>query len=237
MTYDAPAVIRQESEAFLAAARAGLDVDVPSCPGWQVRDLVLHLGAVHDFHGRHVVRGSAEPPSRDRQLPDRDDPELLTWFERGVDRLLTALQQLPPEAPAWNFAPHTPQVVGFWPRRMALETAVHRWDAQSARRDAHGFDLPVAVDGIDEVLTVMRPARLAHTPAEVTGVVAVRLTDSATSWTVRLEPTSVRPVTDMPDAVLEGTASEVLLVLWGRVPLASLSLAGDETLLAALRTG
>ncbi len=238
MTYDAPAVIRAESEAFLAAARAGLDVDVPTCPGWQLRDLVAHLGGVYDFRGRNVLRGTVDrPPPDDRRLPDRSDPDLLAWFADGVDRLLCNLGQLPPDAPAHNFARHTPQVVAFWPRRMALETAVHRWDAQLAHHDAHGFDLAVAVDGIDEVLTVMRPAGLTRTPLEVSGVVSVRLTDSATSWTLRLTPTAISPSVDPPDAELAGTSSAVLLALWGRAPLSSLSLDGDESLLAALPTG
>lgn len=238
MTYDAPAVIRAESEALLAAARAGLDVDVPTCPGWQLRDLVVHLGGVYDVRGRNVLRGTAEPPPPDdRQVPDRDDPDLLAWFADGVDRLLHNLGQLPPDAPAHNFARHTPQVVAFWPRRMALETAVHRWDAQLAHHDAHGFDLAVAVDGIDEVLTVMRPARLHRTPLDVAGVVAVRLTDSAATWRLRLTPDAISPSSDPPDAALEGTASAVLLGLWGRVPLTSLSLDGDEALIAALPTG
>ena len=237
MTYDAPAVIRSESEAFLTAARAGLDVDVPTCPGWQLRDLVVHLGGVYDFHGRHVIRGTDDPPTGDRTVPEGDDADLLVWFTDRLDRLLHNLGQLPPDAPAWNFARHTPQVVGFWPRRMALETAVHRWDAQMTHHDAQGFDLAVAVDGIDEVLTVMRPARLTRTPLEVAGVVAVRLTDSEATWTIRLAPTAISPSSDPPDAVLEGTASAVLLGLWGRVPLTSLSLDGDESLVAALPTG
>lgn len=237
MTYDAPAVIRSESEAFLVAARAGLDVDVPTCPGWQLRDLVAHLGGVYDFHGRHLIRGTDDPPTGDRTVPEGDDADLLLWFTDRLDRLLLNLGHLPPDAPAWNFARHTPQVVAFWPRRMALETAVHRWDAQLAHHDAHGFDLAVAVDGIDEVLTVMRPARLHRTPLEVAGVVAIRLTDSEATWRLRLTPDAIAPSSDPPDAVLEGTATAVLLWLWGRVPLTSLSLDGDESLVAALPTG
>lgn len=30
-----------------AAARAGLAADVPTCPGWTVRDLLPHIGGIH----------------------------------------------------------------------------------------------------------------------------------------------------------------------------------------------
>jgi hypothetical protein len=44
-----------DAAALLAAARLKTDPpapEVPSCPGWNVTDLVLHLGGVH----RHVTR-------------------------------------------------------------------------------------------------------------------------------------------------------------------------------------
>ena len=42
------AVIEREGQLFAnAAEQAGLDAEVPSCPGWDVRDLVRHLGMIH----------------------------------------------------------------------------------------------------------------------------------------------------------------------------------------------
>ena len=235
MTYDALELTRTEAAAFVVAARADLDAAVPSCPKWQVRQLVAHLGGVYEWCALNLPRGTSEPPTATRPVHDPADPALLEWFDEVTDRVLQVLREAPPGGPAWSFAAQHPQTTDFWPRRMALETAVHRWDAQSAHRDASGFDLPVAVDGIDEVLTVMRPAQLAHRRTELTGVVGVRLTDADRNWTVRVEPSGMRPTPDTPDAVLTGTASGVLLGLWGRVPLSSLSLTGDEALASAVR--
>jgi hypothetical protein len=43
----------REIQAFQAATRLAADAGgaalVPSCPGWSVSDLVLHLGAVHRY--------------------------------------------------------------------------------------------------------------------------------------------------------------------------------------------
>ncbi len=47
-----------------------------------------------------------------------------------------------PDTPAWTFsAAGAPHNVGWWQRRQALETAVHRWDAQIGGR--RGPDPPI----------------------------------------------------------------------------------------------
>ncbi len=239
MSYDAYDVIVRESAAFVTAATHHLDADVPSCPDWQVRDLVKHLGSAHRFHALHLLRGIVDAPTDKPHIPDEDDG-LLQWFQEGARALLGALQDRPPESPAWNWSAHSPKVASFWSRRMALETAIHRWDCEAAREDGSGFDLDLALDGIDEVLHVHKPADLTWAPPpEVSGIVHVRLTDSDASWTIAVSKDAfVVPDTQQtPDAVLEGTASGVFLALWGRVPLSSFEITGDETLVAAVRTG
>src|ERR671910_555747 len=47
----------------------------------------------------------------------------------------------------------------FWPRRMAIETALHRWDAQATRGDAAPVSAPLALDAIDELFEVILPSR------------------------------------------------------------------------------
>jgi len=230
MTYDAIPTIRREADAFLAAARLGLEPMVPGCPEWTVGDLTFHLGCVHRFHTAHITRGVTTPPE-ERVQPDVTDGELLAWFDEGVDELLITLRTVEPASPAWNWAQHTPQVASFWSRRMALETAVHRWDAESAHANASGFDVDVAVDGVDELLTVMGPSQPEE--ASPTGVAVVRATDADAAWAVRLAPSSFEVLTDIPaesDATLEGTSSALLLALWGRIPVTDLTVTGDRAL-------
>jgi len=109
---------------------------------------------------------------------------------------------------------------------------VHRWDAESAHGDSSGFDLAVAIDGIDELLTVMGPFKpAADQPA---GIITVRTTDDDANWTVRLGPGSWELLDGgAADAVLEGTAAQLLLALFGRVPAAAMG-SGDPALVAAL---
>ncbi|MBK5307587.1 MAG: maleylpyruvate isomerase family mycothiol-dependent enzyme [Frankiaceae bacterium] len=234
MTYDAIATIRREADAFLTAARRGLEPTVPGCPDWTVRELTQHLGSVHRFHARHIVRGVTDPPEKyAAELPP--DEDLLAWFDEGVDDLLITFRGIDMDSPAWNWAPHTPQLGSFWPRRMTLETAVHRWDAESAHHDATGFDVDVAVDGIDEMLTVMGPTD--PEPDIPSGTAVVRATDADREWAIRLGPGSfdVRPAAPpAPDAVVEGTSSSLLLALWGRIPASDLATTGDASLIAYL---
>src|SRR4051794_12846217 len=59
-----------------AAEAAGTDAKVPTCPEWQVRDLVRHTGMVHRWAAAFVAEGhtSYHP---DGGLPDLDGEELL----------------------------------------------------------------------------------------------------------------------------------------------------------------
>jgi uncharacterized protein (TIGR03083 family) len=232
VSYDAIPTIRREADAFLAAARRGLEPRVPGCPDWTVRELTQHLGSVHRFHARHIVRGVTDPPEEwAAELPD--DGQLLEWFDDGVDELLITLRSIDPSSPAWNWATHTPQVASFWPRRMALETAVHRWDAESAHADANGFDLEIALDGVDEMVTVMGPSQ--PPPDQPSGTAVLRATDADRAWSVRMGPSVFEVLTDepaAPDAVLEGTATALLLALWGRS--AAIETSGDEAVLGVL---
>lgn len=234
-------VLRAEGGALLAAAHADLDRPVPSCPGWDVRRLVAHVGRVHRFCASHVARGSIGPPPPAPRAP-RDDG-VLEWYAEGLAELLLLLDAVDPALPAWNFSPAAPKVAAFWPRRMAHETAVHRWDAQAASGPPVAFDPPVAADGVDEVLTVLVP----HHPARAEGgpgpdgSVHVHLTDTPGEWLVRLAGTAVEVTSGHAgaDSALRGPASDTLLALWGRRPLDAppLEVLGDPELAAAVRTG
>lgn len=220
--------ITTESRAFLDAAAAGpLDEPVMSCPGWLVRDLVGHLGVVQRFHGSHLRRGVTDPPAGDRPAPPGDD-ELLAWFAAGTERLVTELRHVGTQAPAWNFLGAEPATTAFWHRRLAHEATVHRWDLQHARGGTDALDPVDAIDGVDEVLDTWAPARWGSgDSAPLDARFEVDLVDVGVHRTATFGAGST-------SVSVSGTAAEVLLALWGRLPVADRVVDGDEVLLAAI---
>ncbi|MBX6723813.1 MAG: maleylpyruvate isomerase family mycothiol-dependent enzyme [Dactylosporangium sp.] len=243
--------LRSEAPAFRRAAGqpGALAATVHSCPGWTVEDLVRHLGAVYRWVRSHVSRGVTSRPEQPRPVVDDGvptGPAALTWWDDEYASLLTMLDRLDPEMPAWNWAPQ-PKKVAFWHRRMAHETAVHRWDAQMATGLTEPIEAKLAVDGVAEALDSWLPAGRRRGPTDRMGVVQLAATDIDQEWFVRLRGEAgialldTATLLDTGDprarALARGTASDLLLALYGRVPFDVLEVTGDVTLLESLRTG
>jgi uncharacterized protein (TIGR03083 family) len=145
-----------------AAAAAGLTASVPTCPGWQVRDLVRHQAYVHRWAARHVTE---RPPTVIDDGDDEaavlaggpDDAELIAAYRSGHAALVAAFRSADPDLDCATLMP-APSPLAFWTRRQAHETAIHRYDAQSAApggapTPGAAFGAAFADDGIDELIT------------------------------------------------------------------------------------
>ncbi|MEU8421534.1 maleylpyruvate isomerase family mycothiol-dependent enzyme [Micromonospora sp. NPDC048835] len=238
--------LRTEAPAFAAAvAEAPPETPVLSCPGWTVNDLTLHMAGIYLWVSSFVGSGQATQPPRREELGADPGVNALQLWQQGYDRLMTLFDGLDPEAPAWNWAPQ-PKKAGFWPRRMAHETAVHRWDAQLAIAAGDPVEAKLAADGVSEVLDTWLPAGRRQVPGDWHGVVQLCATDAAQDWYLRLRGEGVAlldtaTIFDHDDhharAQVSGTASDLLLALWGRVSFETLDVVGDRNLLNGLRTG
>ncbi len=242
------AAIRADGERLAAAAELGLDAAVPSCPGWTVADLVAHTGVVHR-HKEQIVREGWQDGEPGPVAAPSDD--LLAWYRQGLRELLDTLDAHDPSERVASWYPDD-QSVGFWYRRMAAETVVHRIDAELA----HGAVTPVAaelaIDAIDEVLTVFMAgypdwSRVAHSG----NTMRIETLDGDESWTVEFvtfegtspvtgttyakEPSIVFSDDPVPSTRVTGAAEDVLLYLWGRRSADGLRVTGDPGLLADLR--
>jgi uncharacterized protein (TIGR03083 family) len=205
----------QADAALLAkTARADLTLPVPSCPGWSVRDVVTHLATVYQ-HKIACMRLGREPESWP-PTPPAGDP--VDWLEASLAELVGELVDRGPAAPSYTWFEED-QTVGFWYRRMAQETAVHRVDVQLAFGPPTPVDADIAADGIDEVLNSFIAGDWSDLPLPgPTRVVAVRADDQV--WSVTLHPESVvigRTAPVDPDFSLTGSPNAVLLSLWHRV--------------------
>jgi uncharacterized protein (TIGR03083 family) len=241
--------LRAEGPAFRAAvAEAPADAPVPSCPDWTVTDLVHHLGGLYRWVREHAPRGLTSPPEHRRAPIPEDAPTgtaAVEWWQREYEQLVQLLDGLDPELPAWNWAPQAKRA-GFWHRRLAHETAVHRWDAQMAIGIGEPLETKLAVDGVSEVLDTWLPAGRRQLPSARQGVVQLVATDAGQDWFLRLRGQGVAlldtsTIFDSDDhharVHAAGTASDLVLALYGRVGFDVLEVSGDATLLDCLRTG
>src|SRR5258708_38126794 len=150
--------VRSDGAALAAAARSDPSAAVPSCPGWTQHDLVGHLGRLHRWIGG-IVRDRAQQPVSPRDIANGpSDPEQrVAWFEEGVAALAGALDGIGEGGPVWNWHDGVAAPVRFWMRRVSLEAALHRWDAQAAAGTAAPVDTEPAVHGVDEMTEAMLP--------------------------------------------------------------------------------
>lgn len=215
-------------DATLLRAAAGRDLSaaVPTCPGWTVRDAVEHVAEVYEHKVAAIELGGPRPDPWPPEWPAERDP--LAWFDEAYARLRDTLTHTDPAAPSWTWWP-ADQTAGFWVRRMAQETAVHRADVESAFGPVTPVAADLALDGIAEVLDLMLAGNWSTDPQpHLTGEYAVRSGDAA--WHVVMAEDEVTVTAGAaPDGTpaVSGEPSDVLLWLWGRAPDGAVTLAGD----------
>ncbi|MGZ6993859.1 MAG: maleylpyruvate isomerase family mycothiol-dependent enzyme [Acidimicrobiia bacterium] len=226
-----PVVMTQARELADAGRASDLGAPVPSCPEWDVAKLVRHTGTAHRWSAGVVrTREPLSPKSIDLALPD-DPAALPDWLEQSASELVATLADADPDGECWTWtADHH---VRFWARRMAHETAVHRWDGQGAVGTAEGFDPELAVDGIDEHLENL-PFVVGPEQARGEGeTLHLHCTDVDGEWVLRLGPDGleVRREHAKGDIALKGTASDLFLVVLGRVRPTNVEIFGDASAL------
>jgi uncharacterized protein (TIGR03083 family) len=235
------AVLATEATTLAAAAEeAGLAADVPTCPGWSVADLVLHLGEVH----RWATASVASKVTKLRDVPADflgavpEAADTIRWFRDGATKLCDTLATADPSIDYAVFLsdPMTPHLL-FWARRQTMETSMHRVDAESAAGRCTGFAPDVAVDGIDEFLTGFLPRSRTTLTADVPRTLQIAPDYSDRRWTVAIGPelpVTTRQGSDA-DCTITGSASDIYLALWNRASLDALCISGDRSTIDLLR--
>jgi uncharacterized protein (TIGR03083 family) len=226
----------EDRSAVLRAAAAEVDLDslVPGCPDWAVRDLVTHLGEVQRTWAYIVAAGPSEEPPGEDEIPSAEpDGDLLAWSAAATGELVRALTAAGPEQGCWTWwaaASSAPATAGAVARHQVQEAAVHAFDAQEAAGQPAALPRAIAADGIDEYLAVSLAAQgpWPHDPGRV-----VLATADAGTWAVALTEDGARATAGdatLAGARIRGTASDVLLALYGRIPADALDLDGDTEL-------
>ena len=235
--------VAEEGERFASAAEQGaLDVVIAPCPGWDMRELVRHLGLIHLWAAGHVAVPH-NPPDDTEELHDLtqfwpdlaaawpDDGDLVAWYRRTHANLVDVLEAAPADVECYTFLP-APSPLAMWSRRQASEIAIHRFDAEAARGITSDFDPRFATDMLDELLCGFGPRRRT---LDVTGdrVIHVHCEDIGEQWYVTIGPERTATSHDGigADLSLSGTAAELYLLLWNRTPDTSVTMTGERELM------
>lgn len=231
------------------AGRTDLALPVPSCPAWDLADLVWHLTKVQTFWAT-VVEERLDDPDRVPNPPRPAEPDLVPGLEAAGRRLVGALGAADPTSECWTWSDeHT---VGFVRRRQAHEALIHRADAELAAGELPSLEAELAADGVDEILRVFLSDLPEWARFEPTGeTIAIEASDTGHTWGVAfgrsrgtsprsgaahdLPAVSVGVGAVLPNTILRGRAADLDLWLWGRGPLDPLDVDGDAALLGALR--
>jgi uncharacterized protein (TIGR03083 family) len=226
-----------EQYALLRDALASADpsVRVPACPDWTVADLEEHVTAVY-LHKVTAMRLGAMP----KPWPPAEGVGSLddAWTALLAELTTRSSEET---TPTW-FEPD--QTVGFWVRRMAQETAIHRVDAEGgAGREITPMAPELAVDGIGEVLgwvvygSVEWHEEFADALAKADGR-PLLLSAGAVGWLITMTPERVVLTETGPEPVeaavtVAGDADAICRWLWSRD--GDVTITGDESLVARLR--
>ncbi|WP_088282474.1 GNAT family N-acetyltransferase [Kineosporia sp. A_224] len=218
---------------------AALATPVPACPGWDVADVVRHLGFIHRFVAAWVEGGRRPRPATVGQpAPDAAPAELLAWFAAGWRALQELLDERGADTPTATWSPWD-ATCGFWRRRMAHEAAIHALDvAQTLPHKASGvWWVPddVALDGVDEVVRLWLGTRLGDGAGGTGELVALVAADRR--WTVGLHGgiTETHEVPTPADATVAGAPAALYTWLWGRGRADDVTVTGSPAAVEALR--
>ncbi|MFI0815813.1 maleylpyruvate isomerase family mycothiol-dependent enzyme [Streptomyces sp. NPDC021098] len=227
---------------------ADLTVPVPSCPDWNVGQLLRHLGGGQRW-ATDTVRARATEALPDDHFRDLspyadEDPAVVgPWLTEGAAELAEALREAGPDARMWTPVPGGS--AAFYARRFVHETVVHRADAILGLGWEFTLDREVALDALDEWMELgslpfhfevhpwmrelLGPGRTLHlhatdTPPEARAEWVVDLTGEAITWRRAHEKAAV---------AVRGPLTELLLLVYKRRPAhgGGLEVLGDAKLL------
>ncbi|NYI77194.1 maleylpyruvate isomerase family mycothiol-dependent enzyme [Nocardioides panzhihuensis] len=246
--------IRSESALFRSAlANTDPAAPVPTAPEWTAADLLWHVaGEVQHFWTYVLETRPAAPTSETYDEPERPKDatyqDLLDYFDQINAKFVATLEKTGPEEPTWSWSHE--RTAGFTYRRQAHEILIHRLDAELTAGAVTPLDPALAADGIDEVLDVFYGGKPEWaTFAGSDQYVRIDAVDTDTRTWVQLGLVSgTRPDGDSmqdepdlsvvaaqsipagtePDAVVAGTAADLVAWLWRRRDDEGIAVTGDK---------
>ena len=230
----------EEAELLIEAARrVAPTAPVHTCPGFTVNEVVRHVGGVYRVARLWVLEGRSPRWHQQHPVPGQSTEDYL---RAGLTELLAEFRAHDADTPAATWWP-ADRTYGFWYRRMAHETTIHRIDLQAAVVDAGAAKdgdpiTPVsddfAVDGVDEALAVWFGQRLPMLGVSGTVTRSVGVRTGGHHWIARAGPGFTEAwrcsaaEAERADVLVSGSPMQVYLWMWGRRDHRSVTWVGDH---------
>jgi uncharacterized protein (TIGR03083 family) len=221
------AVLQREGDAFTDSIARALNAPVASCEPWVGVDLLWHMIEVH-YSWKYIAQTHLMNPADYVPRSKPADDDLLSEYRSGLQELISVVSGLDPARSCWTWA--GVQDIAWVIRRMAHETAVHAWDAHVSAGISSDIEAELASDGIDEFVHVMVKSSVREDEGDLSGSVHIHCTDVDGEWLIVPTGTSDVVVTRehaKGDCAIRGSASQLLLGLWRRIPMSSLEVIGS----------
>ncbi|TMK82992.1 MAG: hypothetical protein E6G57_16490, partial [Actinobacteria bacterium] len=162
---------------------------------------------------------------------DEPGPSAGLWLVQIGGFLVNELKAASADTKVWTWNP-ADQSAAFAARRMAHETAVHRFDAQMAIGKPEPIEPALAADGIEEIF-VMVDAWPESGRGE--GQTLHLHSAEGDEWLIAMNPDGldIKREHAKGDLALRGAVSDLELVLYDRPPIGDVERFGDESVLDA----
>lgn len=227
-----------EVDLLTEAARGGRpNTPVPACPGFTIGEIVRHVGGVYRVARLWIIEGHRPRSWQSDPAPGQTKE---VYLRTGLAALLSELTTHDQHEYAAGWWP-ADLTYGFWSRRMAHETTIHRTDVQGAAgADPTEIAEDIAIDGIDEVLSAWFGRRLPMLGLSGTTTRSVAVQTAGHTWIARAGPDETiawhcsAAEADHADSLVFGSPMSVYLWLWGRVGHHAVGWDGDHDAVAQL---
>lgn len=210
-----------------------LAASLPHIEGWTVHSVIGHTGWICRYVDLALAADPDSPPARASVPEPPAGADVFAWFNEARSIIGARIDAADPDSmhPSWA----GPWSAAQWIRRLANEASMHRWDAFAAVASPEPIDARLAADGVEEVLDLFAPHRLLFDELDAAGMTMhLHATDlDHGEWTVSFTEDGLtwERTHAKGDVAARGPISDLLLMLWSRIPPSRLQLFGDATVL------
>jgi hypothetical protein len=159
------------------------------------------------------------------------------WLCSGAAAFSAAIQSAGTRTPVWSWSDD--HRVGFWLCKITHDTIIHRIDAELTVGLRPSLAPQTASDGVADLLAAITTlSTVGHPDPIFEGLrghgetLQLQATDTDDEWFVTRTPEGVRWTAGWAeaDAIVRGSAFDLLLALYRRTPIDVLEVIGDEDL-------